>query len=237
MIRLQKFLADNGVCSRRKAEMYIIDGLVKVNNDIITELGTKVDPLKDKVFFKNRLIGIETEKIYIMLNKPKGCVTTADDELNRKTVFHYLRGINKKVVSIGRLDYNTTGLLLFTNDGDLTYKLTHPSHNINKIYIVKIRGSISEYDIQKLRDGILIDGYKTNKAKISVMYKEKGITTLKIAISEGKNRQVRRMIEAVSHIVTDLKRVAIEELELGELEAGQHRKLTSQEIKYLKEIT
>lgn len=235
MVRLQKFLADCGVCSRRKAEEYILSGKVKVNNNIVTELGTKVDEMKDKVYFNNKLVNIENSKVYIMLNKPEGCVTTAKEQFNRKTVFDYIN-IKERVVPVGRLDYDTSGLLLLTNDGDLTYKLTHPKHSIKKVYIAKVYGVPNKKKLDTFKKGIIIDGYKTLPSNIEIIEKDNKYSVLKIIITEGRNRQVRKMCEAIGHRVASLKRIAIEDLSIGDLKVGEYRYLTKKEVKYLKKI-
>ena len=235
MVRLQKFLADCGVCSRRKAEEYILSGKVKVNNNIVTELGTKVDEMEDKVYFNNKLVNIENTKVYIMLNKPEGCVTTAKEQFNRKTVFDYIN-IKERVVPVGRLDYDTSGLLLLTNDGDLTYKLTHPKHSIKKVYIAKVYGVPNKKKLDTFKKGIIIDGYKTLPSNIEIIEKDNKYSVLKIIITEGRNRQVRKMCEAIGHRVASLKRIAIEELSIGDLKVGEYRYLTKKEVKYLKKI-
>ena len=235
MVRLQKFLADCGVCSRRKAEEYILSGKVKVNNNIVTELGTKVDEMKDKVYFNNKLVNIENSKVYIMLNKPEGCVTTAKEQFNRKTVFDYIN-IKERVVPVGRLGYDTSGLLLLTNDGDLTYKLTHPKHSIKKVYIAKVYGVPNKKKLDTFKKGIIIDGYKTLPSNIEIIEKDNKYSVLKIIITEGRNRQVRKMCEAIGHRVASLKRIAIEDLSIGDLKVGEYRYLTKKEVKYLKKI-
>lgn len=235
MIRLQKFLADNGICSRRKAEEHIKLGDVKINGKIVTELGIKVDLKKDKVYFKDTLVKIQQNKVYIMLNKPEGCITTAKEQFGRKTVFDYVN-IKERVVPVGRLDYDTSGLLILTNDGDLTYKLTHPKHNVKKVYIAKVFGIPTKEKLTQFRNGIKIDDYKTAPAKIEIINKEIKFSTLKITISEGKNRQVRKMCDAIGHKVVSLKRVAMERLTLGDLQTGKFRYLTKEEIDYLKKI-
>lgn len=235
MIRLQKFLADCGICSRRKAEEYILSGKVKVNNNIVTELGTKVDEIKDKVYFNDKLVNIEHIKVYIMLNKPEGCVTTAKEQFNRKTVFDYIN-IKDRVVPVGRLDYDTSGLLLLTNDGDLTYKLTHPKHSIKKVYIAKVYGVPNKKKLDAFKKGIIINGYKTLPSNIEILQNDNKYSVLKISISEGKNRQIRKMCEAIGHRVISLKRIAIEKLSIGNLKIGEYRYLNKDEVKYLKKI-
>lgn len=233
MIRLQKYLADCGICSRRKAEEHIVRGDVKVNEAIVTELGTKVEPKKDKVYFKNKLVCQKQKNIYIMLNKPTGCVTTAKEQFSRKTVFDYI-DIEERLVPVGRLDYDTSGLLILTNDGDLTYKLTHPKHSIKKTYIAKVYGVPKKEALKRFREGIKIDDYKTAPANIKVLKQEGKFSTVQISITEGKNRQIRKMCEAIGHRVVELKRISIADIRLGDLEIGKYRYLTKEEVKNLR---
>ncbi len=235
MIRLQKYLADCGICSRRKAEEHILRGDVKVNNEVITELGFKVEPKKDKVFFKNEPVVLNKKNIYIILNKPTGCVTTAKEQFSRKTVFDYI-DIKERLVPVGRLDYDTSGLLILTNDGELTYKLTHPKHSIKKTYIAKVFGVPKKQELARFREGIVIDGYKTLPAMIKVIKLEGKYSYVQISITEGKNRQVRKMCEAIGHRVIELKRISIDRIKLGDLEEGKYRYMTKEEVKYLKKI-
>nr|WP_317359393.1 pseudouridine synthase [uncultured Tyzzerella sp.] len=234
-MRLQKFLADCGICSRRKAEEHILQGDITVNGKIITQLGFKVDEKNDKVYFKNKLVKIEDKKVYIMLNKPVGCVTTAKEQFDRKTVFDYIN-IKERVVPVGRLDYDTSGLLILTNDGDLTYKLTHPKHNIKKVYIAKVYGTPTKEKLEKFKKGLIIDDYKTAPANIQILEKDNKYSTLKIIITEGRNRQVRKMCDAIGHKVVNLKRIAVDKINIGNLNIGEYRYLTKEEIAYLKKI-
>lgn len=234
MIRLQKFLADCGICSRRKAEEFILAGKVIVNGKIVLELGGKINPEKDIVIFENKIIKYNNhDKVYIMFHKPEGCITTSKEQFNRKTVLDYIN-INVRVVPVGRLDYDTSGLLILTNDGDLTYKLTHPKHNIRKKYIAKIVGNPSKEKLNNFEKGLIIDNYKTAPASIKIIEKQPKTSIVEIIISEGKNRQIRKMCKTIGHSVLELKRVSIENLTLGNLEKGKFRYLTSGEINYLK---
>lgn len=235
LIRLQKALANANIASRRKSEEYISNGRVKVNEEVVTELGFKVDLEKDEIFVDNKKLQIEKDKIYIMLHKPEGCVTTVKDQFNRKTVFDYIKS-DKRLYPVGRLDYDTSGLLILTNDGDLTYGLTHPKHNITKTYIAKVKGIPTKKEIFEFENGLQIDDYKTAKAKVFIINKGKNESTLKIIITEGRNRQVRKMCEAINHPVKTLKRVATGNLELGDLEKGDYRHLADSEIKYLRNL-
>ncbi|MCK9442949.1 MAG: rRNA pseudouridine synthase [Tissierellaceae bacterium] len=235
-MRLQKYIALCGVTSRRKAEDLIVSGKVKVNNKIITELGTVVDPNKDKVRVSDKLISLETTKVYIMLNKPVGFVTTLKDEKNRRVVTDLIEGVEERIYPVGRLDADTTGLLILTNDGDLAYKLTHPKYEIQKRYIAIVEGVPNRFELEKFRNGLKIHGKLTAKAgiKISKRYEDESI--LDIIIHEGRNRQVKKMCEAINHPVKKLKRIAIGELELGGLNLGNWRYLEEEEIKYLKQL-
>lgn len=234
MIRLQKYLADCGVCSRRKAEEFISKGLVKVNDTVITEQGFKINEKIDTIHFRNKIVKASSKKVYILFNKPKGCITTSKDQFDRKTVLDYI-DVKERVVPVGRLDYDTTGLLLLTNDGDLTFKLTHPKHNMKKIYIAKMYGSPANDKLDRLRDGIVIDEYKTAPANIKIISRDKRTSTIQITICEGRNRQVRKMFEVIGYRVFSLERIAIENLKIGDLELGKYRYLTSEEIKNLKQ--
>jgi len=240
MVRLQKYLAECGIASRRKSEDIIAKGLVKVNGDIVTELGTKIDPAVDKVeFINNLLIPLKPEKkVYLMLNKPVGYVTTLDDEKGRSTVMDLLKDVEEKVVPVGRLDMYTSGLLLFSNDGDFINKVTHPSHETTKTYVVKTRGIPTENDLEKLRKGIKIDDYITSPAKVELLLKDNtnDVARIKIEIHEGRNRQVRKMIEAIGLSTIALKRESVGNLTVEGLNKGKWRYLSEQEVAdFLKE--
>lgn len=232
--RLQKYIARSGVTSRRKAEELILTGRVKVNGKAVTELGTKVDPQRDEVTVDDKKISEVKNFIYIKLNKPVGYVTTVKDQFNRKTVLDLVE-ISDRVYPIGRLDYNTSGLLLLTNDGELANKLMHPKYHIYKTYVAEAEGRISEESIIKLRTGVLIDDYKTAPAKIKLIKYTGNKTHIQISIYEGKNRQVRKMLQAVGHNVAALKRISFGEIKLGNLESGSWINLSSEEIKFLKQ--
>lgn len=235
MIRLQKFLAEAGVASRRASEKLIADGHVKVNGRVVKEMGVQVDPSKDVVHYNNKVIRIQQKMVYYMLNKPKGYITSASDEKNRKVVFDLL-DVEERLFSVGRLDQATSGMLILTNDGDLTYKLTHPKHEVEKTYIAEISPKVSEEDIEKLRSGVTIDGYKTSKCKISKIRDDFDRESYKVVIHEGKNRQIRKMFEVVGSKVINLKRTRIGTLQLDGLKRGQYRPLTKEEVRYLKEL-
>lgn len=235
LVRLQKYLAQAQVASRRKAEEIILEGRVEVNGQIVDTLGVKVDDEKDIVKVDGKVVSENKEYIYIMLNKPEGCVTTAKDQFERKTVMDYI-DIEERVYPVGRLDYDTSGLLLLTNDGDLTYKLTHPKHNVDKTYIATVEKMPSEINMNKFRSGLIIDGYKTAKAKIAIVKNSGKFINLKISIHEGHNRQVRKMCDAIGCPVKFLKRIAVGNLKIGSLEKGKYRLLTAEEIEYLKSL-
>ena len=238
-VRLQKYLADAGVASRRKAEELIAQGKVKVNGQVVTEMGCKIDPKKDEVTYLDKKIDTkETKMVYIMLNKPVGYVTTAKEQFGRPAVVDLVKGVNARIFPVGRLDYDTSGLLLLTNDGDLTYRLTHPKHDVDKTYIAKLYGIPDEGALQKFRRGVTIDGVKTKPAKIQIIEKDKDgrYCVAEIIIHEGRNRQVRKMCEAIKHPVMQLQRVATGDLKLGDLAKGKYRHLTEKEVKYLKKL-
>ena len=231
-VRLQKYMAECGVASRRKCEEMITSGLVKVNGKKVTELGTKVLPGKDVVEVQGKKIG-EEKKVYIQLNKPVGYVTTVSDESDRPTVMDLLKDVKEKVVPVGRLDMYTSGLLLFSNDGDFIYKVTHPKHETTKTYIVKTRGVPKESDLEKLRNGVKIDGYITSPAKVELLLKDNvnGIARIWIQIHEGRNRQVRKMCEAIGLSVIALKREGVGNLTCEGVEKGKYRYLTEEEVR------
>ncbi len=231
-IRLQKYLADCGIASRRKSEEYILNDRIKVNDVIVNTLGVKINSSIDIVKFDDEIVSSDNEKIYIMLHKPEGYITSVDDQFNRETVLDLIN-IKERVFPVGRLDYETSGLLLLTNDGELTYKLTHPKHEVKKVYIAKVMGHPSEEDLINFRNGLYIDGYKTSKAEVFKVREDNKYTSLKISIIEGKNRQVRKMCDAIGYKVANLKRISTGQLELGDLKKGEYRYLTKKEIDYL----
>ena len=234
-IRLQKYLAEAGIASRRKCEEYITAGRVKVNGKIINELGTKVSPEKDEIYFDDKKIENKEELVYILLNKPIGYVTTAKDQFNRDTVMNLIK-IKERVVPVGRLDMYTSGALLLSNDGNFVYKITHPKHEINKTYTVTLKGIVTKEDVEKLEKGVDIGGYTTKPAKVKILKTdiEKNISRLEITIHEGKNRQVRKMCEAIEKKVQALHRTKIGNISVKTLKIGQWRYLTKKEIEELK---
>ena len=232
--RLQKFLAECGIASRRKCEELILEGKVRVNGTVVTELGTKIEPNKDIVTFDGKEIALKEEKkVYILLNKPVGYVTTASDERGRKTVMELLDGVKEKVVPVGRLDMFTSGLLLLSNDGDFIYKVTHPKHETTKTYIVKTRGIPTEKDLDKLRNGVKIEDYITSPAKVELLLKDNtnNISRILIEIHEGRNRQVRKMCESIGLSVIALKRQGVGGLTCEGVDKGKWRYLTEEEVK------
>ena len=231
--RLQKYLADCGIASRRKCEELILNGKVEVNGVIVTTLGTKVTD-KDKIKYNGKEVKKVEEKVYILLNKPIGYVTTVKDQFNRDTVLDLIK-CNKRIVPVGRLDMYTSGALILTNDGDFVNKLTHPKNEINKIYNATVAGIVSQEDIKKLSEGVLIDDeYKTKPAKVKILKidEEKNISRIQITIHEGKNRQVRKMCEAIGKKVLALHRSKIGNIDVKDLKLGEWRYLTEKEIKY-----
>lgn len=235
-MRLQKFMAQCGVASRRKSEELISQGLVKVNGKIVKELGTKVDPNKDFIQVEEKVITLELNKVYILLNKPIGYVTTLSDEKDRKIVTDLVDQVRERIYPVGRLDIDTTGLLLLTNDGDVAYKLTHPSNEIPKRYIAIVEGTPNRNELQRFRNGLIIDGRRTAPASIKITKKFEDESILDITIHEGRNRQVKKMCEAINHPVKKLKRIGMGELELGGLDIGNWRHLNLEEIRYLKSL-
>ena len=233
--RLQKFLANQGICSRRKAEEAILAGKVKVNGKIVNELGSKINPEKDEVTFEDKKIVNYVEKIYILLNKPIGYVTTVKDQFNRPTVMDLLKANKPKVsvVPVGRLDMYTSGALILSNDGDFIFEITHPKHEITKTYQVTVKGVITESEIEQLRQGVDIGKYITKPAKVRIMKidENKKISRIEIVIHEGKNRQIRRMCEAIEKKVLALHRSKIGNISVKKLKLGEWRYLQPEEVK------
>ncbi len=234
-MRLQKFLASCGVASRRKSEELIRDGRVKINDKVVTKMGIKVDPETDSVSVDGKDIVLEGHKIYILLNKPEGYVTTVREQFNRKKVTD-LVDIPYRIFPVGRLDYNTSGLLILTNDGELTYRLTHPKFEVPKTYIAKIRGTLDKRKLNNFQDGLRIGDYITSPAEIKILKKIDGDCFVEITIREGRNRQVRRMCSAIGHPVLKLKRIKMGKINIGDLKVGDWRYLNEEEIKYLKHL-
>ena len=231
-IRLQKFLANSGVASRRKCEELILDGKVSVNGQIVKELGTKVNPAVDKVEYCGNPVFSSNKFVYILLNKPIGYVTTAKDQFDRDSVLDLVK-VKERVVPVGRLDMYTSGALILTNDGDFVYKVTHPKHEITKTYTVTVRGIIENDAVEKLRNGVEIEDYKTRPAKVKILKtdEEKNISRLEITIHDGKNRQIRKMCEAVGSKVVALHRSKIGDIGVKDLKLGTWRYLKDFEVK------
>lgn len=234
MERLQKFLANAGIASRRKCEELILQGKVSVNGEVVQELGKKINPDVDKVTFCGKPVQNNENMIYILLNKPIGYVTTAKDQFNRDTVLNLVK-VKERIVPVGRLDMYTSGALILTNDGDFIYKVTHPKHEITKTYTVTLKGKIENDAVEKLRQGVEIEDYITRPAKVRILKidEEKNQSRLEITIHEGKNRQVRKMCEAVGSKVLALHRSKIGEIEVKDLKIGTWRYLKDYEIKKL----
>lgn len=232
-MRINKFLADQGVASRRHADAMIEAGRVTINGKVAT-LGANVEET-DEVIVDGKLISVaEKKEEYYIMNKPKGVICTVSDDRGRKTVMDLLPEGVGRVFPVGRLDYETEGLLILTNDGDLSYRLTHPTNEIPKTYMAKIEGTMTEKDLNPLRSGVELDGVMTKKCKAHIVETHKEYTKVHVTITEGRNRQVRRMFEAIGRNVAFLKRVSIGKLKLSGLNRGEVRPLTEEEIAYLK---
>ncbi len=231
-IRLQKFLANSGIASRRKCEELILEGKVSVNGKIINELGTKVNPDVDKIEYCGKQVHNSEKMVYILLNKPIGYVTTAKDQFDRDSVLDLVK-VKERVVPVGRLDMYTSGALILTNDGDFVYKVTHPKHEITKTYTVTLIGTVQNDAVEKLKNGVEIDDYLTRPAKVKILKidQEKNISRLEITIHEGKNRQVRKMCEAIGSKVVALHRSKIGDVGVKDLKLGTWRYLKDFEVK------
>ncbi len=236
-IRLQKIISQAGVASRRAAEQLIAEGRVSVNGQTVHEMGTKADPARDDIRVDGRRIKSAERPRYILLYKPAGYVTTRSDPQRRPTVIDLLGGVREYVYPVGRLDYDTEGLLLLTNDGDLAARLTHPRHGVERTYEARVAGMPDDEAVERLRRGIPLDGRRTLPAEVSVLNKRRGAGDgiLSITIREGRNRQVRRMLEAVGHPVKKLARVGIGPLSDRGLKPGRWRELTAQELRVLRQ--
>ena len=238
-MRINKYLAECGLASRRKCEEYVINGEVKVNGEVVTDLSTQVS-YSDTVTVSGKKVSPVSKHVYLILNKPKGCVTTVSDDRGRKTVIDIVEADcpDTRLFPVGRLDYDTEGLLILTTDGDLCNRLTHPSSEIEKMYVAKIEGTESENDLAKVRKGVEIDGRMTGKSRARLIaYDNKtNISTVEITIKEGMNREVRRIFESIGKNVAFLKRVAIGDLRLRGVDRGSYRKLTKEEVEYLKNL-
>ena len=238
-IRLQKLLSMAGIASRRASEQLILEGRVVVNGEVVMTLGSKADPAQDDIRVDGRRLRFDIRPRYIVLNKPKGYVTTRKDPEGRKTVMELLDGVREYVYPVGRLDYETDGLLLMTSDGDLAARLTHPSHEVERIYEAIVVGSPADEDLEKLRRGVFLEGRRTAPATVrrggTSGKGTKQLTKLTIGLHEGRNRQVRRMCASIGHPVRRLTRIRMGPVSLGELRPGQWRDLTPKEVRLLQE--
>jgi pseudouridine synthase len=240
--RLQKLLSRAGVASRRAAEQLIVEGRVTVNGVTVHELGTRADPSTDEIRVDGRRVAVAERRRYLLLNKPPGYVTTRSDPQRRRTVMELLRGVREYVYPVGRLDYHSEGLLLLTNDGDLAARLTHPRHEVTRVYEVRVLGTPDRHDLERLSRGIVIEGRRTQLAEVKLLHAPRRSaqrsghqhSVLQIAVREGRNRQVRKMCEAVGHPVDTLKRVAIGPIRDDRLRPGQWRELTDEEVRRLR---
>ena len=230
-VRLQKYLANCGIASRRKAEELIVNGKISINGKVVTELGTRINPSVDKVLYNGKEVKLEDEHVYILLNKPIGYVTTAKEQFGRDSVMDLVK-VKERVVPVGRLDMYTSGALILTNDGDFVYQLTHPKHEVEKTYTVTIKGIVKNEEVEKLRKGVKIEDYITKEAKVKILKtdKEKNQSRLEITIHEGKNRQIRKMCEAIGHKVLALHRSKIAGIGVKELGLGKWRYLSKEEV-------
>ena len=235
-IRLNKFLSQAGVASRREADRMIEEGRVRVNQQVVLELGCKIDDEKDQVEVNGKRARRDEELIYLVLNKPAGYLVTCKDPFQRPTMKSLLAGLRKRVFPVGRLDCQSEGFLLLTNDGELANRLIHPRYKIKKIYLVKVRGELHSLDLAKLERGVFIDGKRTAPAKVSLLTSETKKNLLKIELHEGRKREVRKMCEAVGHEVLELKRIGFAGLTLKGLPVGEWRYLTLREIAKLREL-
>jgi 23S rRNA pseudouridine2605 synthase/16S rRNA pseudouridine516 synthase len=223
-------MAKAGIASRRKCEQYILDGRVKVNEEIVRTLGVKVNALEDEIEVDGKPLDFSRERVYILINKPAGYLTTVTDPFNRPTVLDLLHLPKAGLFPVGRLDRNSEGILLLTNDGELAYRLTHPRFEVERTYLAKVRGHPEERILDCLRRGIILEDGLTSPAKVKLLERTKDSSILEIVIKEGRKRQVRRMFEKVGHPVINLKRISIGPLKLGSLNSGNYRPLTSSEI-------
>ena len=235
--RIQKIISAAGVTSRRAAEELIAEGRVRVNGKVVTELGTKADASKDHIKVDGKLINPHQPKTYIMLNKPVGFVTTMSDPEGRPTVQDLLKGVKVRVYPVGRLDYNTEGMLILTNDGDFAFQVTHPKHELPKTYLAKLKGVLDEKQIEMIETGLFLDDGKTAPAKLRKIRKEEANSWVELTITEGRKRQVRRMFDRVGRSVIKLKRTKTGNLVLGDLPEGTFRYLTPIEVKGLMDLS
>ena len=231
-IRLQKVLADAGVASRRACDELVGEGLVKVNNHVVTTSGLRVDPEKDRITYKGKPLKRE-KKFYVMVNKPKGYICTNNDEKGRRRTIDIVKDIPARLYTVGRLDWDVEGLIILTNDGDFAYKLTHPKHHVPKTYVVKIKGAIESKHVAKIFSGIYIDGKKTQPAKAEILKTSRQTSHVRLTLFEGKKREIKRMFFQLGYRVYHIKRISINGLKLGSLQPGRYRFLRDYEIKRL----
>jgi pseudouridine synthase len=233
-VRLNKFLSRAGVASRRDADRMIEQGLVRVNSKVVTQLGYKIDDEKDKVEVGRRRVKKGEGLVYLMLNKPRGCLVTVEDPFRRPTVMKLLPRLKKRIFPVGRLDYDSEGLLLLTNDGELDLRLTHPRYGVRKTYLVKVKGDPEPSELAVLEKGIYLDRKKTAPARIERLARSSKSTLLRVEIHEGRKRELKRMFQAIGYEVVRLKRLGFGELKLGKLKRGEWRFLTPKEVEVLK---
>ena len=233
-VRLQKYLADCGVASRRKADELIKNGKVKVNGKVINELGVKVNVNRDKVEYNGEIVRPQKKNVYILLNKPSGYICASKDQFDNPSVLHLVRDIKERLFTVGRLDKDTTGAVILTNDGDFSYRLTHPKHEVNKTYIAEVVGRPTDEEMRTFMKGVIIDGKKTYPAQIRIIKETKKNSIVEIIIHEGRNRQVKKMCEEIGHKVITLHREKIGNLSVEGLKEGRWRHLTDKEISSLR---
>ena len=233
--RLQKYMARCGIASRRKCEELILNGNVQVNDKVVLELGIKVNSESDVVKYNGKVIKPEENKVYIMINKPEDIITSVKDEKGRKTVIDLI-DVKERIYPIGRLDYDSSGLLLLTNDGEIYNKIIHPRVNIDKVYVALVKGIFTEEEIKKFENGIDIGGYITSNSSIKILKKYSNSCEVEIIIHEGKNRQIRKMCSALNHEVVSLKRIKVGDISAKSLKKGEWRYLNEEELTYIKNL-
>ncbi len=236
MMRLNKYLAQSGVASRRSADLLISQGKIKLNGEIVTEMGIQIEPERDLIEIDGKPVNLRLEYEYLILNKPPGFLTTVRDPFNRSTVMELLPKNITRLYPVGRLDLDTSGLLLFTNDGEMALALTHPRHFVEKEYLTKVTGVPTDKEIRKLTQGILLDDGMTAPAKLAIEKIENGNAIIRIKIREGRKRQVKRMMQAIGHRVISLHRIRMGPLALGDLKPGEYRRPTEQELAEMMKI-
>lgn len=236
-VRLNKFIAQAGVTSRRDADRMIEEGRIKVNGETIQNLGARIDDKKDRVEVDGKEIKKTEDFVYLMMNKPPGCLVTLKDPFQRPTIKKFLPPVKTRVYPVGRLDFDSEGLLLLTNDGKLTYRLTHPRYQVKKTYLVKVKGRLQKKDLTQLEKGVYLEGRKTAPAQIEILEEKASSSLLKIQIHEGRKREIRKMFSTLGCEAVKLQRIELGGVSLGSLKKGQCRHLTPQEVKKLKRTT